>query len=624
MSSIRFVLVLALTATVAAGVLALWTPFGVDQALFVYGARTIAQGEVLYRSFWDIKPPGIFGFYALAGESFGYSEVGIHLAEAIWQLLLAVTLYRLARLGVTHRSAALLAPIAALGPYWAYGGPEHLTQVEALVGLPIAACLLLIVAVTDRRPTSVLGLLLGLLMGLIAAMKPLYMILPLAFIAVAATAAQRDRERPESEGASWRFFGFAGVGFSLVWLPMISYFLVNGALREFLWTTFIYPRDAFRDVASAPAQRLVSSAAWMVRTLVPYGLLLAVGLGALKKPRRPVLVYGVVAYLLVALALILVQKLSWWEYHFVLLFPPSGLLVSLGLDRILGLQSVRRLPATASVALFALLLMPLALHLTLGVVDRAQRLHRARQMVTDATVAIRLDAEYLKIWNRTRFLRRPSESRPGPIYVFGDFRHVLASERRQAIAVHGHAWHHLPHGLIREQADLLMAAEPPYLFVSGFYRRFLRQETPDLWGYIVRHYRPIKKHGTGRWYRRRLTPRRLPPQTGSLGAGLDEAQFSRRIPDRGPLERVGVPVKGGHQLFQGRGTDALRPIAESLLRCVMDLDQQARRAGRDARMSECRNPAPIPTGMGGIDDDRQMRLLFDDRYGREIEHVPSL
>ncbi|MBW4451485.1 MAG: hypothetical protein KME55_01730 [Nostoc indistinguendum CM1-VF10] len=46
-------------------------PFDGDQAFFRLGALEMQQGKVLYRDFWDIKQPGIFCFYFLAGTLFG-------------------------------------------------------------------------------------------------------------------------------------------------------------------------------------------------------------------------------------------------------------------------------------------------------------------------------------------------------------------------------------------------------------------------------------------------------------------------------------------------------------------------------------------------------------------------
>jgi hypothetical protein len=61
-------------------------PFAGDQTLFLLGAAALDRGEVLYVDFWDIKQPGIYLFFWLAGRLFGFSKIGVHLLELIWQL----------------------------------------------------------------------------------------------------------------------------------------------------------------------------------------------------------------------------------------------------------------------------------------------------------------------------------------------------------------------------------------------------------------------------------------------------------------------------------------------------------------------------------------------------------
>ena len=53
----------------------------------------------------------------------------------------------------------------------------------------------------------------------------------------------------------------------------------------------------------------------------------------------------------VGAAVLVAQRFSWWEYHFVLLFPPLGLLASFGMDRLLGLRPLSRQPAIVAAGL---------------------------------------------------------------------------------------------------------------------------------------------------------------------------------------------------------------------------------------------------------------------------------
>ena len=91
--SLRFDLscyALALAVIVAVGALNIIYPFVADQVIALTAARTLDQGGVLYVDFWDNKMPGLFWFYRIAGELFGYDETGVHTLELIWMTAFAV------------------------------------------------------------------------------------------------------------------------------------------------------------------------------------------------------------------------------------------------------------------------------------------------------------------------------------------------------------------------------------------------------------------------------------------------------------------------------------------------------------------------------------------------------
>jgi hypothetical protein len=99
---------LALVAVLA--LLHLWYPFDDDQGLFAFGARELAHGARIYADFWDLKQPGIYWYYEVAGSLFGFDEVGIHLFDLGWMLILCLVLLRLAPharcSSASHRSPA--------------------------------------------------------------------------------------------------------------------------------------------------------------------------------------------------------------------------------------------------------------------------------------------------------------------------------------------------------------------------------------------------------------------------------------------------------------------------------------------------------------------------------------
>ena len=131
------VLVGSLLVIAALGVLASVQPFTGDQALFASGARQLAHGDVLYRDFWDVKQPGIYAFYLLGGELFGYGEIRLHLVELGVLLGCATVLGISLRDRFRHRWIAGVVPLLVVGTFYATVEPVQLGQVESLVGTPL-------------------------------------------------------------------------------------------------------------------------------------------------------------------------------------------------------------------------------------------------------------------------------------------------------------------------------------------------------------------------------------------------------------------------------------------------------------------------------------------------------
>jgi hypothetical protein len=128
---------LVLAAIAALGLVHLAMPLLFDQAIFMMGAKRLAAGGALYRDFWDIKQPGIYGFYWLAGRLFGYHEIGLHLLELLALLACSAAQQVMLRRAFDSARTAALSPLLTWGLYYASAGAVHMTQVESLAGVPL-------------------------------------------------------------------------------------------------------------------------------------------------------------------------------------------------------------------------------------------------------------------------------------------------------------------------------------------------------------------------------------------------------------------------------------------------------------------------------------------------------
>ena len=488
---------LSLLLTATLGILSLWTPFLVDQSIFAYGGRTIASGETLYVDYWDIKPPGIFYLFALAGVFFGLDEPGIHTAELLWQLAAGMVLAWIAMLCVRHPVAVALVPLASVGTYYAFATSEHMTQVEALMSLPMALALLSSFKLSQRVGSFLWSFLFGASASVIALLKLPYVLMPLIFVAFVLVRLWRDESLEWK--TTWRMAITALAGFLVVWAPIVLHLTMGGAFREFFSVTFLYPRSALHESPAAPYSRLTDSFLWTLHVHWPFLPLVLLGLLHLRRTRQPFLALGALFYLGFGTLLIVLQRISWWEYHQVLLFAPLGLLAAFGLDWILTVSgSESRKMLLASVLGVLLLGFPTVLLCQRGLA-KFQTLQSAARMDFEAPLAVRTDRDSRRVWSKSQFLRDPGSS-PGPIYVFGDQRYLWMSGRRQAIAVRGHAWALLPESKWQTVPEELMAANPTYLFLSRYNRRVLKDRAPQLLSFIRTRYRRTLATRNGWWW----------------------------------------------------------------------------------------------------------------------------
>jgi len=139
MSRNSVLLFLSLLVIFLVGLIHLSYPFYGDEAFFLLGARELNDGAVLYIDFWDIKQPGIFYFYFFAGELFGFNEIGIHLFELMNWLIFSIALIWFLNRYIFLESFlfSCYSAVLLVVTYYIFAGAGKLTQVEALVNMPL-------------------------------------------------------------------------------------------------------------------------------------------------------------------------------------------------------------------------------------------------------------------------------------------------------------------------------------------------------------------------------------------------------------------------------------------------------------------------------------------------------
>jgi hypothetical protein len=348
---------IVLLAVLALGLIHLPHPFDWDQSLFTLGAERLAAGGVLYRDFWDVKQPGIYWFFTVGGWLFGFNEVGIHLFELLWMMAFAVTLLVTLRRRWGPGPAATLAPLFTVGSYYAAAGTQQLTQVEGLVGLPLYLTLWFATDGRDEKPRAARAFLSGLCGAAVLIFKLVF--LPL--VGVIWLLALRDAAR---RGGVRRALGSlvlpVSIGFALPLAVTLAYFARHDLLGELVRTYLTYPAFLMSQARGLDVGRLFTGLEWFLMRFPPLIGLAMVGAG-LTRSRRDALGLGLQFWFMAGVLVILMQRLSWFSYHYQLLIPPLGVLGAAGagalwsrLDRF-GAEAprARRWAAAGLCALFA-------------------------------------------------------------------------------------------------------------------------------------------------------------------------------------------------------------------------------------------------------------------------------
>lgn len=438
----------------------LFETFAGDQAMFVVYAREINNGALLYRDIWDLKQPGIFLFYLAGGKLFGFTEFGIHLFELLYWLTFSAILFLTLRKYFRNIIFAYLAPLSTIGVYYAVCGSWHLTQVEGLVGFPLY--LTLLAAVESVRTQSkvsryTLLCLSGLAGGIVLVFKLVLLpIIGLFWLTVLISSiARRD--------ATWLKLLFR-IAFPILFgiaIPVIAitlYFAWHNALSIVNYTYFEYPAQAVAAFAGENRLSILKQGLrWFITTFSPLITLIFVwGLIILKDAKAQnkrfvsellfklrqadLLTVNLILWVFAGLAVILVQRLS-WEYHYLLLLVPLGILAMKGIEAIWE-QTIRISPFFAKPlgqAVFIICLLILFIPILRLPARKFKRDYFDRMGSQAKQLWVPhddMDEQYRQIQSEVGFLSEPN-NRPGKIFVCAQPLYYYLSKRSPALASNG-------------------------------------------------------------------------------------------------------------------------------------------------------------------------------------------
>ncbi len=515
--------ILVLATVVLIGLLHLPYPFEGDQALFTIGAWNMSQGGILYRDFWDLKQPGIYAFYLLAGAMFGFHEVGIHSFELLYMLAFsavliitlkdyytqrAICLQHTSAICLRHASAiclrhasaiASLTPLLTVGIYYGVSGAWHLTQLEALVGFPMFLAVYFAVKASQVQKSQFgLFFLSGIMGGIVLLFKLIFLPILLVFWAIALLDPLREK----------RFFnslipiGLPVVLGTLLPLAIATIYFAQFDLLPLVYQTFFErPFQIFIQSPFSTNERFINSLKWFISRFAPAIVFAFIGAYKSKRQPRDLMTLYLVAWLISGLGVIFLQYKLGWEYYYMLIFVPLGILAGKGWD--CWWQLIRQNPALnspwkkRSVAAFSLIFLFSTALISLArksffLFQEGFALKSEQQRGYQS----RLAPDYQTILNEVAWLKKP-ETLPGDIYVFGDPRYYLLSGRKRAIAFH--LWTPLIPAQWMQLGEQLQSDRPVYIFVEKRFS-FILQEQPQIARFIASNYKLLHNSNAGVWY----------------------------------------------------------------------------------------------------------------------------
>lgn len=399
-----------------------------------------------------------------------------------------------------QRFVGAFAPIAVVGAYYSGSSSWHLLQVEELVGLPLFCCTWLLIEAL-RKPAKRLAIASGVFAGIVLSFKLVLIVILVGLVVAVIFAMRATISRDVLRAAIGHWF----IGILIPIAVVVGYAALHSTEAATLRTTFLIPIQVLFSIEMhAPIARLTDSSLRFLlyfRGLILLGL---IGLFSVDRECAQAKIWRLVciAWVVSDVIVIAIQISSWWQYHFLLLIPPVGILATLGLASIIrnGLASYKRAFVSLAVAgIVAYVTVPLPQ----GAIGTIMRVGQERPFESAGSLEryrINTNSEYADALEESTLARhRAAET---TVYVFGDPLIYLDSNTAQAIAMNSWAIQLFTPALWRQTVSELCEVRPEYVFVfDRFLGHLQRGDHGAALSLLSRDYVPAAHTRHGDWFK---------------------------------------------------------------------------------------------------------------------------
>jgi len=493
-------LILSIFSIFLIGLIHIPSPLFGDQAFFLLGAKEMNEGLVLYQDFWDIKQPGIFIFYLAAGKAFGFTAIGIHIFELCYWLCFSILLVWFLRKFNYFKYDILtyLAPLMIVGTYYSNSSVQSLTQVEALVSFPILLVLIFNKLYIESNKRKMLWLFLsGVAGGLVVFFKFIFAPILIAFWIGILISNIRNHVSYTKIAVNILIISAGVITF---WIPFGLY-CYHHNIVQLCYYTFIKLPPLVLEYGKIKSFHHLFNSIYYFFSKISFLLILSF-ISIIYIRKKPILI-NLWLWLVLGIIVILLQKNSWYTYHFQLLYLPVVLLALYTSDRIIEkLQLFKfliKLKLNFIIAFFLLLINGFTFFILSGKINK---LHQYNYAISAGNrIAYwnsNIDNE--RAYRVSQYLNSLDQKRCS-IFVVNDPLIYYYTQRNQATAQSGWSMQLFVPGQLEILFKELVNTVPCYIFIRREFLPYFETRGIEIYSWMKKNYIISNSSSDGIWYK---------------------------------------------------------------------------------------------------------------------------
>jgi hypothetical protein len=274
-----------------------------------------------------------------------------------------------------------------------------------------------------------------------------------------------------------------------------------GILETVYKTLFIYPPRLLSEIPLGSSAKLYDLFWKYINTFYPILSLATLGIFISVWRKKDLITINLFLWLIFGIVIIILTRISWWEYHLHLLNIPIGIFSLIAIDFIWS--AIKKYnnswkSVTASIITLLILFLP-----TFRAISKKAKFFSnytfAQSYESRKEILATFDGNYKYSFRNINILTE-SHSLPGSIWVAGNPLFYYLSGRSQAVQINGWVLELL---LPEQWSDLikqLRKNRPVYIFFDVGYVKLVPNLSPEIVNFIKKNYSIVNHTRDGIWF----------------------------------------------------------------------------------------------------------------------------